>query len=263
MKRPVSYVGVTGFMTPGEVSYVLEGLPEVPFREGGDPGRRFMIGVLVSWKTLAGIAPKLPNRYPHLSRVGEILPQTDHEQPRTLNFVHYNTKDSDTLVEQLDLIKRADYKIHGFQLNMAWPSPGIVARCHGDVPGGRIILQIGGNALEAVGNQPHTLVAKLREYVEVVDYILLDPSGGLGKSFDPEEMRAYLDAIYDTDLPFGVGVAGGLSASTIEERIGPLAEKFPDLSIDAEGQLRTPHPEDRLDVMAARAYVEKAFALLR
>lgn len=263
MRRPVPYVGVTGFMTQGEVGYVLDGLPEVPFRESVDPGRRLMVGVLVSWKTLAGIAPKWPNRYPPLSRVSEILPHVDHHAPRTLNFVHYNTKDPDTLVEQLERIKEADYKIHGFQLNMAWPSQRIVARCHGNVPGGRIILQIGGHALEAVGNRPHSLVAKLREYVGVADYILLDPSGGLGRPFDPEEVRAYLDAIYAADLPFGVGVAGGLSASTLEERIGPLAEKFPDLSIDAEGRLRTPHPEDRLDVMAARAYVEKAFALLK
>jgi hypothetical protein len=44
--------------------------------------------------------------------------------------------------------------------------------------------------------------------------------------------------------------------------IAPLLSGFPGLSIDAEGRLRTPQPEDKLDLDRAKQYVARAFQIM-
>jgi len=56
----------------------------------------------------------------------------------------------------------------------------------------------------------------------------------------------------------GLGVAGGLSPTTLD-LVRPLTNEFPDLSIDAEGRLRT--PEDHLDLAVSSEYLRKAFEM--
>lgn len=53
----------------------------------------------------------------------------------------------------------------------------------------------------------------------------------------------------------GLGVAGGLSPSTLD-LIGPLISDFPDLSIDAESLLRD--KDDRIDTVQAGDYIGRA-----
>lgn len=53
--------------------------------------------------------------------------------------------------------------------------------------------------------------------VGLIDYVLLDLSGGKGKMLDPKKLKDYLAAI-DKESGFhdmGVGVAGGLSWDTM------------------------------------------------
>jgi hypothetical protein len=110
-----------------------------------------------------------------------------------------------------------------------------------------------------VGFSARGLVDKLsQEYAGLVDYILLDPSAGLGIALDPQWADEYLKVLQVADLGMGLGVAGGLSASTLG-LIAPLINDFPDLSIDAESLLRDKN--DHLDIGQAKDYIGRALQL--
>ena len=53
-----SYFGITGFTSGDMVKRMIDLLPE-------EPDRLFMVGVLASSKTLAGVPAKCPMRNPH------------------------------------------------------------------------------------------------------------------------------------------------------------------------------------------------------
>ncbi|MDQ5930966.1 MAG: hypothetical protein QG674_132 [Patescibacteria group bacterium] len=244
-----SYVGVTGFMSPKEV---IDTLKDIDFKKAH---RLLMVGVLASSKTIQGISNKWPNRYPPLGEIKNIF----QENENCLNLVHYNTKQPEGLLAQLvQITDEVGPVLHGFQLNIAWPDPKTLEKYHNLCPGKTIVLQIGGHAFEQVGNNPSKLSIKLNEYQEVIDYVLLDPSGGLGQPFDPDKAKQYLEKLTRYEYQFGLGVAGGLSPSTLH-LLEPLLKDYPNISIDAEGRLRT--QEDNLDVEITRDYIRKSLEL--
>lgn len=246
MKSP--YIGITGFMSLDDVLHVLNSAPV-------DARRLVMVGVLASLKTMRGIQNKWPNRYPTMDKIADIFP----DRPRALNLIHYNTKELDTLGNQL--IAMTNYggpNLHGFQLNIVWPSVDVLRAYREVYPTKQIVLQIGGHAFEMVNHSPEQLATRVVEYDGLAEYVLLDPSGGYGKPFDPERARQYLVALKEKNLDVGLGVAGGLSPTTLN-LVEPLAKEFPELSIDAEGRLRT--PEDYLDLKLASEYIRKAFLI--
>ena len=115
MQRP--YVGITGFMTQGEALSVLNSISV-------STDRLIMIGVLASQKTVFwGMQNKWPNRYPTPKDISGIFPS----HPFSLNLVHYNTKEPETLLEQmLGVTRLGGPNFQGFQLNVKWPSPIVV-----------------------------------------------------------------------------------------------------------------------------------------
>ncbi len=246
MRKP--YIGITGFMSLSDALQVLDAIPE-------NADRLVMIGVLASLKTMRGIQNKWPNRYPTMDRIAGIFP--DH--PLALNLIHYNTKEKDTLCDQLvAMTEFGGANMHGFQLNIAWPSLDVLGEYRQKHPTKQIVLQIGGHAFEMVNHSPEQLAARVAEYEGITEYVLLDPSGGYGKPFDPERARDYLLALKAQNLEIGLGVAGGLSPTTLD-LVRQLAKEFTDLSIDAEGRLRT--QEDHLDLNVANDYLRIALSL--
>ena len=246
MRKP--YIGITGVMSENDALHMLNAIPR-------NTDRLVMIGVLGSLKTMRGEKNKWPNRYPAMNEIAGIFPN----HPLALNLIHYNTKEPETLVDQL--LKMTEFSgpnLHGFQLNLAWPSIKAVGEYKKTNPSKQIVLQIGGHAFEMIHHSPEELAKKVSEYVEVVEYVLLDPSGGYGKPFDPERARDYLLALKAQNFDIGLGVAGGLSPTTLN-LIEPLMKEFPNLSIDAEGRLRT--AEDHLDLNVATEYLRKAFSI--
>lgn len=248
MKTP--YVGITGFMSLNDALHVLNIVPT-------NAKRLIMVGILASLKTMRGIQNKWPNRYPSMDKIAGIFPR----HPRALNLIHYNTKEVNTLNDQLVAMTNfGGENLHGFQLNIAWPSPTALEVYRKANPSKQIVLQIGGHAFEMVNHSPERLSKKVaKEYSGLVEYILLDPSGGYGKPFDPERAREYLNALKESNLNISLGVAGGLSPTTLY-LVEPLARDFPNLSIDAEGRLRT--PEDHLDLNVANEYLRVALSTL-
>lgn len=262
--RNPQYVGVTGFTARDEVRSVLHGLPP-------QFSRQVMVGLLVSSKTVRGRENRYPRRYPLGADVAQVF--VDH--PAALNLVHFNTKETDPFVVGQDALVatlRAGEACHGIQLNMAWPHPPLVERWR--EARGRyglrdvVVLQCGGAALREAGCDPETGVVSgsrlanlARQYAGLVDYLLVDPSGGVGRPFEADFALGCLDALYSAELgPVGLGIAGGLSGDTLSI-LEPVAEKFPDVSIDAEGKLRD--DADFLSTRLAREFVVGADSLFR
>ena len=250
-QKPKRYVGVTGITTQEQALAICNSAP-------ADVSGLVMIGVLASEKTsFLGQVNKWPKRYPLTQNISGIFP--NHH--RALNLIHYNTKDASTLLRQLiRMTEIAGPNFHGFQLNMAWPSTGVLSSYRSFYPNETIVLQIGKNAFERVQHVPSRLATRICHYAGLVDYVLLDTSGGLGKEFNREEMRNYLLELKALNLPIGLGTAGGLSSQTLGN-IAPLVGEFKDLSMDAEGKLRD--EKDNLILQEACQYERDGFELYR
>jgi hypothetical protein len=215
-----------------------------------------MIGVLVSSKTLRGEPDRWPNRYPVIGDIAGIF--SDH--PAAFNVIHYSTDEPASLVEQLLTVGQwAGPKLHGFQLNMAWPSGEDLARLIRQRPDQQLILQLNQEAFQMAGDYRGGIIAKLKqEYSGLVDHVLLDLSAGYGRQLDPAWARRQLQKLQDADLDLGLGVAGGLSPASLH-LVEPLVKDFPRLSIDAEARLRD--EDDNLDLAMARDYLRTASAM--
>jgi hypothetical protein len=240
------YIGITGFMTACEVSNILGSVPE-------KSDRLVMIGVLVSLKTMQGIKNKFPNRYPEMEDIAEIF--QDHTS--ALNLIHYSTDEKENLLEQMiKLTEIGGSNLNGFQLNVVWPKVEIIRDYRRIYPEKQIVLQVGNHALEQINHSPQKASIKIAEYEGLIEYVLLDTSGGYGKQFNTEIMSNYMRFLKENNPTVGLGVAGGLSYETLHI-LEPIVKEFPDLNIDAEGRLRD--GEDRLNINLAKEYLKKAF----
>ena len=243
-----SYIGITGFMNQQEITSILNLMPE-------SSNKLLMVGVLASLKTMRNLPNKWSNRYPKIGDIMNIFP----EHPLALNLLHYNTKEPDTLYKQLvEITELGIENLHGFQLNIPWPDPDELNKYCSLYPDMQIVLQIGSQAFQAVENSPDCLATYVPEYRGIVEYILLDPSSGTGTLLDTEEIRGYLEVLSEERLGMGIGIAGGLSSTTLN-LIEPLLEEFPRLSIDAEGRLRDQN--DSLNLSLTKEYLQKALKI--
>jgi len=255
--RPQPYIGVTGFMDEADVREVLFVFPK-------DARHKLMVGVLASQKTFRGEQNKYPNRYPDKDAIGKIF--VDH--PQALNLVHYHTLVSDQMLasELMAVRQAAGPHCHGFQLNVRWPSPkALEIYHHASSIGFRpkqdtIVLQIGHHAMMEVDANPEILAERVRQYKGLVDYVLIDPSGGKGEGFNKDFASECFAQLGVLAPELGLGIAGGLSADTIGNIEGFLT-MWPDISIDAEGRLR--NEDDHLEVGKATRYVVEANHLFR
>lgn len=243
MRKP--YIGITGFINQSEVASLLDDDPPLN-------NHLLMIGVLLSWKTMRGLQNRWPNRYPEAENIASIFPN----DKRTFNVIHFNTKDrvDFSLADQLKMITDVGGPhLHGLQLNIAWPPLSDLTEYFCDYPGTKIILQVGGHAFGLVENSPQKLAEKVFEYKGLIDYVLLDRSGGFGKPLNTAEMKDCLRALKDKDLKIGLGVAGGLSPTTFH-LVEPLFDEFPDLSVDVETGVRDEN--DNLDLSLAKNFLK-------
>jgi len=243
-----SYVGITGFMNQWEIESILNLFTEAA-------SRKLMVGILVSWKTLNGQKNKYPRRYPKIKKVAQLFP----DSPRSVNLIHYNTKEPESLLSQLFLLTDIGGKnLHGFQLNMTWPETSDLEKYLERYGGMRIVLQISNKAFKVVGNSPRALARKVSEYENLITDILLDLSGGKGELTEPEFFREHLRAIRTRCPDIGLGIAGGFAPDTVLF-VSPLLDEFPDLSIDAEGRLR--NKNDDLDLWPSTLYITEALRM--
>jgi len=250
------YIGVTGFTKRGEVEDALSVFHCAR-------GRKLMVGVLASWKSIRGIPmnPKWQAQTPNLEAIKDIFCADE----RVLNLVHYSAhsrREQETLFSDMfKIYECAEKNFHGFQLNIPWPNLHQLDDYRSLDYGSThtIILQIGKDSVLDVGGTPEGMVSALENYVGVVDGVLFDPSGGRGEPFDPERAILYLSAIEDAGWNLGLGVAGGLGPHT-NHLIKPVAKRFQDISIDAQGKLRD--SGNNLDTEAMKRYLVNMLNIL-
>lgn len=248
------YVGITGFMKMREVESAVESATEANLFVHRD----LMVGVLVSKKTLSGYEgsdPSDPKQFPLLHRVQEIF---IHQQG-VLNLVHYNSREGN-LYDQLSRLRSHVPNMQGVQINIAWPNPLTLKRFASGSTDLTIVLQIGRQAMTDIKGKTDVLVKRLSAYAESVDVVLFDPSGGLGIAYDFSEAVTVLSALVASELPMRWGIAGGLGAHTVAD-LRPLLEIYPDLSWDAQGQLRD--SDGNLDLDYCHDYLSNSARLTR
>lgn len=244
--RPVPYIGVSGFTNVAEVRTALSTTDACCSASD----RKLMVGVLAS--SGDGHKSKYPKRYPDPSGMAELF--TD--DPRALNLIHYATKHADRLGKLLEeQIRLGGPHLHGFQLNVVWPEPSELE----DLQGMRVVLQLSRKALEEAGNNPSAIATSLDEYEGIVTDVLIDGSGGKGLALDAKDVLRYAKYIAKAHPEIGIGIAGGLSATTLDG-IRPVMAAHPFVNIDAEGRLRT--DDDHLDIPGMQEYLRTAYRVL-
>ena len=242
------YIGVTGFTTPQEIRAAIRFF-------GRATTHQLMVGVLMSSKTLRGETNKWPRRYPRVSAIHDLFVKS----PAVFNVIHFATDDKRRLGRDLMHIVAdvAGPHLHGFQLNVCWPDIGQIKAFHDATAGQyRIVLQVGGKALDEVGHSPLELAQRVATYRDVAHCVLLDQSGGHGKPLNVLTLSAYMESIQAHNPHFQIGVAGGLCAESVFA-LHPLMQKYPGTSIDAEGRLRD-EVDDDMDMIRVLAYLSRA-----
>lgn len=280
------YIGLAGFTTPEEVRSVAADARTLSgFGTPLHGGRRLAIGVLVDWESLNGDPSKrFPERYPPVERIRGIFEAAAtpyaHRAPwqpptegtdfdlasRCLRLIHYASKEPNLLAQLDRLCEIAGPHLDGIQLDMIWPPEEDVRSWAEDHPTKRLILQVNRGMFSNLARKPALLVKEIgAKYAPWITDILFDMSGGTGAPLDLTEVGSVLEALYSAfggsaAGGTGIGVAGGIDWRTVVD-LKPLFERWPDLSIDAEGRLR--HPKtDALDCDLARELPSRAFGVM-
>ncbi len=127
-----------------------------------------------------------------------------------------------------------------------------------------VILQAHGESMRMFS--PTEMAKRLGQYATSLDYVLFDASHGKGERMNPEALRPFIEAAYESSelAGVGIGVAGGLNTQVVREDLPPLVRLYPNLSWDAEGQL---HPvcvdgTRPIDMKIAKEYLEASSSVL-
>lgn len=243
MSKPEQYVGVSGGADTEEQEHLFENARAVGV---GEFDAFVMWGIQASDKTQIDERPTKHGEDWH--PVGDDIENAGMVDKTGLTrpFIHIYGGEDD-IDRQKETIKavltRTDEFRDGIQLNrLDWQLPvydGFMREVR-ELAGDNcaIVLQCHERVTDALG--PAALTERLQHLAP--DYVLFDASHGKGKVMNPEDVRAYIDAIYQEQLDVGVAVAGGLDGETLHDAVGPLFQEFPDLSCDAEGKLRAGEP---------------------
>ena len=116
---------------------------------------------------------------------------------------------------------------------------------------------------------PRELAVAIGKYQDLVDYCLIDPSGGRGIEFDLEKSLKIYSELKRTSPDLTIGFAGGFTAentaSRLQNIVGGIGES--NFSIDAEGGLRDKITEkqgdDAVNIGKVEAYLKAASRIFK
>jgi hypothetical protein len=221
-----------------------------------------MIGFLVSHKTLNG-QEVLNRRYPDFAIIPSLL---EASQAYTFNTIHYNSRQLEDLGDQIKGIFVGqiynDSLSRGVQLNIPWPPAEELTKTKRSLPELKIIMQLSKSALENLN--PIEVSERVLRYGNLVDYVLIDPSGGRGLEFDPYKIVKYYTELRARCPDLTIGLAGGFTGENVIERCKKLIELTGEtaFSIDAEGGLRDKlsanYGDDLFNFQKAEDYIKNA-----
>lgn len=192
---------------------------------------------MMSYKTLNGI----PNKYQHVFPPKEMITDIFREELASQVYYCLHYADYGDRSDSKDITRALMYAgpfVHALQLDMPWPRPEMIARgVHASGKQVEVILQVGKNSFEEVQNDPAKMIARLERYKNIIHRVLLDKSMGGGHSMNADEFLVFIQAIKQYLPHLHITVAGGLGPNRMG-LVKPLATRFRDLSIDAQGKLR-------------------------
>lgn len=258
------YVGITGpvnvqetkeiFRQFSEADYSLES-PHIP-----------MLGFLVSYKTLNGQVIQ-NRRYPPVNSLPKLLKATNRQ---VLTMIHYNSKEIDTLSNQVAEIFERIYDnglCRAIQLNIAWPDINQVSRIKEQYPDMQIVLQLSHKAMN--GKTPNQIAKRVRDYGDLISYVLIDPSGGRGIPFDLDSSVTIYSELKNQCPDLIIGFAGGFTGENVTPRLREIIKRVGDdkFCIDVEGGLRdkitSTYGDDLLNIKKVRKYLQSSSLVLR
>ena len=249
--RDLAYIGITGVKTFDESKRLAQLVRDLRL----PLTHRLMVGGLASYKSLRLGYVSDPMQYVLPTELNRVLVQA----PQVLNIVHYNSKIEGLrgqIADVLSVIHRAE----GIQLNIPWPDPIILRAVKAELET-TVILQVSTKASEQLDHDPVRIAAKLAEYEGLIDFALIDPSGGVGRGFEPKYAKDMLLTLVATELEIRWGIAGGLGPGRLSV-LEPLLEIYPELSWDAQARLRKADRHS-LDLGACEQYLREGIALIR
>ncbi len=245
-----AYIGITGVKNRKECENLLNTVREIDL----PPSHRVMIGGLASYKGLAWGEVADPDQYAAHGQLETVF----INDRQLFNVLHYNSRAGGLTAQVIYLLEKVNL-VDGIQLNIPWPHPRLLRQLR-ERYYAEVILQVSAEAAAMLNHDPGRIAAKLTEYDGLIEYALLDPSGGFGKPFDPGYIAPILQAVVDSELNIGWGVAGGLGPGGLE-KLEPLLQICPRLSWDAQAGLRTTDNQ-ALDLAACESYLLEGIALL-
>lgn len=259
-----AYVGITGPINIQETREICREFSEAGYTM--NTPHTPMLGFLVSYKTLNG-QPTKNRRYPPVKGLPELLQATDG---RVLTMVHYNSKEMDTLSNQIAQIFDGVYEdglCRAIQLNIVWPNINQVAKIKEQFPDMRIVFQASHKAMD--GRTPSQIAEGVRAYRDSLSYVLIDPSGGRGVPFDLESSVAIYSELREQCPDLTIGFAGGFTGENVALRLREIIQQIgeKDFCIDAEGGLRdkvtAAYGDDLLNIEKVRGYLQSASSILK
>ena len=258
------YIGITGPVLKEEVLEICRLFEDFGFYE--DSPVRPMIGILASYKTLNNI--KIENRrYPELNLVQELIKEM---KSGTFRTIHYNTRELESLSKQISELIHFPYHkcfLDGIQLNMTYPPLDQIEKIKKEFPKLEIIFQANSGVLNS--GSKREIAERIMNYDGLIDYVLIDSSGGKGENLNISFSADLANEIKDLNPNINIGFAGGFKGSNVKTNCHNLINKCRDFSfsIDAEGGLRDKlsekYGDDLLNMNKVREYIQSASSVLR
>jgi len=255
------YVGITGPVTVDEVKAITQEFGRAGYRMLSDHWP--MIGFLVSLKTL-NRQPTANRRYPAIDTLPDLLEQA----AGTFTMIHYNSREQQTLAEQVRSVFKGVYGrlCSAVQLNIPWPDIKQVSAIKNEFPCMDIVFQASHQAME--GMTPAEIVKKIIKYGSSINYVLIDPSGGRGIEFNIESSVRLYKELFSKTKGLTVGFAGGFTCANVADRVNEIKARIDSefFCIDAEGGLRdkitNAYGDDLLNMTKVKAYLSSASQVL-
>ncbi len=278
MKNPSPYIGITGFKTKEEIIKTANA-----FKENYEKCRAYksphepMFGFLCSNKRLEDKLSE-GTQSPAFIQLKELIDYAVDADSlkKCIPMIHYHTENAgktsgfsapieqsspgkEKLADEIkEVFERIYDKCKAVQLNMTWPAIEQVEKIKKEFPDMQIVFQLNKYALKDAGIE--AVVKRTKEYEKFVDYVLIDPSGGLGAEFDLEKSTELMTAIENEMKNKTIGIAGGLDGENVKEKVVTITKKIKHsyFCIDAQGRLRT---ENKNEISIEKTYKYVAEAL--
>lgn len=255
-----NYISVTAGKNAEEVNAVISEFQKAGYSLNGKyvPA----IGMQVSEKTLSGIKPG-NLRFAEFAEIPLLM---QIASGKAMPVIHYNTKNTDTLFEQVSKSLEPNYDYCKLvQINATFPDASHFEKLKARFAGLKISLQVDYRQMDI-----DDAASKIIAYGNCIDYVLIDPSRGRGDLFDIEKSCSLYLRVKEKMPDYGIVFAGGFSGDNAEKLLTEIADKIKtnEFSICAEGNLRDKISDERwgmdiLNIEKVKCYLQAVSKVLK